>query len=122
MTEIDNIKLWLATYYKIKDLKSCSQFLGIKVKRNKKFCIIFIFQEVFINKALTAVKMENYKKVNLLMISIPNFSQNPKPVADQKLVQSYQSHIGKQMWAYIYTRPDLGFSVLTLSHFSSNPT
>ena len=26
------------------------------------------------------------------------------------------------MWTYIYTRTDLGFSVLTLSRFSSNPT
>ena len=122
MSEIDNIKWWLATHYKIKDLGPCSQFLGMKVERNEELRTISISQEAFINKALTAAEMENCKGVNSPMISTPNLSQNPKPVADQKLVQSYQSHIGTQMWAYVCTRPDLGFSVLTLSRFSSNPT
>ena len=122
MSEIDNIKWWLATHYKIKDLGPCSQFLGMKVERNEELRTISISQEAFINKALTAAEMENCKGVNSPMISTPNLSQNPKPVADQKLVQSYQSHIGTQMWAYVCTRPDLGFSVSTLSRFSSNPT
>lgn len=33
-----------------------------------------------------------------------------------------QSHVGTHMWAYVCTRPDLGFAVSTLSRFSSNPT
>lgn len=66
--------------------------------------------------------MENCKEVNSPMIDIPNLFQNLKPVADQKLVQSYQSHIRIQMWAYICTRPDFSFSVSTLSRFFFNPT
>ena len=94
MSEIENVKWWLAIHYKIKDLGPYSQFLGMKVERDEELHTISISQEAFINKALTAAEMENCKGVNLSMISTPNLSQNPKPVADQKLVQSYQSHIG----------------------------
>lgn len=122
MSDIDIIKWWLATHYKIKDLGPCSQFLGMKVERNEELRTISISQEAFINKALIAAEMEDCKGVSSPMIGTPNLLKNPEPVSDQELVQLYQSHIGTQMWAYICTRPDLGFSVSTLSRFSSNPT
>lgn len=120
--EIDNVKWWLATNYKIKDLGTCSQFLGIKVERNEDLRTISISQEAFINKALTAADMQDCKGVNTPIIGSPNFLKNPEPATDVELVRLYQSHIGTQMWAYICTRPDLGFSVSTLSRFSSNQT
>lgn len=69
ISEIDNIKWWLATHYKIKDLKLCSQFLCMKVEQNKKLWTISISHEIFINKALTAVEMKNCKKVNTPIIT-----------------------------------------------------
>ena len=36
MSEIGNIKSWLAIHSKIKDLGSCGQFLGTKVEQNEK--------------------------------------------------------------------------------------
>ena len=107
-SEIDNIKWWLNTNYKMKDLETCRQFLGMKVEQDQDRRIS-ILQTAFINKAFMAAKMQDCKGVNALMIGSPNFPQNTKPPTNQELVQLYQSHIGSQMWAYIYTRPDLGF-------------
>ena len=59
--EIDNVKWWLATNYKIKDLGPCSHFLGIEVERNKDLRTISISQEAFINKALTATDTQDCK-------------------------------------------------------------
>ena len=122
MSEIKNLKRWLAANYKMKDLGPCSQFLGMKVERDEERRTISISQEAFINKALTAADMQNCKGVTSPMIVNSKLAQNPESAADAELIQLYQSHIGTQMWAYICTRPDLGFSVSTLSRFSSNPT
>lgn len=64
--------------------------------------------------------MEDFKGINLPIIDIPNLIKNFKPVLDQKLVQLYQSYIRISIWAYIYIRLDLGFSVSILNQFSSN--
>ena len=121
-SEIDNIKWWLNTNYKMKDLGTCRQFLGMKVERDEDRRTISISQTAFINKALMAAEMQDCKGVNAPMIGSPNFPQNTEPPTNQELVQLYQSHIGTQMWAYICTRPDLGFSISLLSRFCSNPT
>ena len=99
----------------MKDLGTCHQFLGMKVEQDEDRRIISISQTAFINKELMAAEMQDCKGVNALMISSPNFPQNTKPPINQKLVQLYQSHIGIQMWAYICTRPDSGFSISFLS-------
>lgn len=54
----------------------------MKIKQNKEFSIVFISQKAFINKALIATDIKNFKKVNLLIISTPNLFQYPKPVAN----------------------------------------
>ena len=87
--EIDNVKWWLATNYKIKDLGPCSQFLGMKVERNEDLRTISISQEAFINKALTTADMQDCKGVNTPMIGSPNFLKNPKPATDEELVRLY---------------------------------
>lgn len=66
--------------------------------------------------------MQDCKGVNASMISSPILLKNLNSATDKELVKQYWSYIGTQIWAYIYTRPELGFSVLTLSRFSSNPT
>ena len=69
-----------------------------------------------------AAEMRDCKRVNAPMIGSPNFPQNTKPLINQELVQLYQSHIKTLMWAYIYTRQDLGFLISLFSRFCSNPT
>ena len=55
------------------------------------------------------------------MIANLNLIKNTKAAEDEQLIRTYQSNIGTQMWAYVFTRHDLGFLVSTLSRFSSNP-
>lgn len=48
--KIKNLKQQLATNYIMKNLRSHNIFLYIKIKKDKKYCIIFILQKTFINK------------------------------------------------------------------------
>ena len=106
----------------MKDLGICHQFLGIKVERDENRRTISISQTAFINKALMTAEMQDCKRVNVPMIGSPNFPHDIKSPINKELVQLYQSYIGIQIWAYIYIRPDLGFSISFLNQFCSNPT
>ena len=72
-SEIDNIKWWLNTNNKIKDLGICHQFLGMKVEQDEDRRTISILQIAFINKILMATEMQDYKGVNAPMIGSSNF-------------------------------------------------
>ena len=40
-SKIDKIKQWLNIYYKMKDLKTCYQFLSIKIEKNEIITLYF---------------------------------------------------------------------------------
>ena len=42
-------------------------------------------------------------------------------VVDPKLQEQYRQIIGSLMWLYVWTRPDLGFSVTFLSRYLHKP-
>ena len=48
LTEINIIKSFLADQYKMKDLGSCGQFIGIKLKQNLEAKTISLSQRVYI--------------------------------------------------------------------------
>ena len=73
-SEIDNIKWWLNINYKMKDLGTCCQFLGMKVEQEKNRCTISISQIAFINKTLMAAEIQDCKGVIASIIGFPNFS------------------------------------------------
>ena len=66
--------------------------------------------------------MSDLKPVHCPIVSGVDFWKNLDEPADEEFIRLYQSHVGTHMWAYVCTRPDLGFAVSTLSRFSSNPT
>ncbi len=121
MKEIESVKWWLAAHYKMKDLGPCSQFLGIKIERDDKLRTISLSQKACIDRALATADMDNCKGASSPMMANPNLIKNTEAAEDKQLIRTYQSHVGTQMWAYVCTRFDLGFSVSTLNRFSSNP-
>ena len=122
LTEINIIKSFLADQYKMKDLGSCGQFTGIKLERNLEAKTISLSQRVYIQKALDQAGMLDSKPVHSPLVSGIDFIKNVNEPADEDFIRLYQSYVGTHMWAYVCTRPDLGFAVSTLSRFSSDPT
>ena len=66
--------------------------------------------------------MLDSKPVHSPLVSRIDFINNVDKPTDEDLIRLYQSYVGTHMWAYICTRPDLGFAVSTFSRFSSDPT
>ena len=122
ITEIHIVKSFLADQYKMKDLGSCGQFIGIKLERNLEAKTISLSQRVYIQKALEHANMLDSKPVHSSLVSGIDFSKNLNKLLDKDFIYLYQSHVGTHMWVYVCTRPDLSFAVSTLSRFSSNPT
>ncbi len=65
--------------------------------------------------------MQDRKSATTLMAENPNPVSNPE-TADPSSVTNDQSAIGTLMYAMTQTRPDLAYSVSTLSKFSANPS
>ena len=122
ITEINALKSFLAEQYKMKDLGPYDQFTRIKLKQNMDKRTISLFQKVYLEKALEHADMSDSKPVHCPIVSGVDFRKILEDLADKEFIRLYQSHVGTHMWAYVCTRPDLGFAVSTLSRFLSNPT
>ena len=68
-------------------------------------------QKAYIDRVLATANMDNWKEASSPMMANPNLIKNTEAAEDEQLIRTYQSHVGIQMWAYVCTRPDLGFSV-----------
>ncbi len=66
--------------------------------------------------------MLDSKPVHSLFVSRINFNKNINMLADINFIHLYQSYVSIYIWAYICTRLNLGFAILTLSRFSSDST
>ena len=65
--------------------------------------------------------MQDCKSAATPMAENPNLVTNPE-TDEPSSVREYQSAIGTLMCAMTQTRPDLAYSVSTLSKFSANPS
>lgn len=63
-------------------------------------------------------EMKLRESMDMVLIQWKNVEES----VDEEFVRLYQSHVGTHMWAYVCTRPDLGFAFSTLSRCSSTPT
>jgi hypothetical protein len=120
---IKSIKSQLTAKYQMTDLGPARQFLGIQIERNRQARTLRIHQKPYIESILKRFQMENCNGVstpmdpNLELIATPI---NYTATLQQKL--DYQQSNGSIMYAMLGTRPDLAFSISTLSKFCSNPT
>jgi hypothetical protein len=81
---------------------------------------IYISQESYIHDCLKRFGFNNPKIMPTPFDSKKVLVPNPDK-ASAKVIHDYQVRIGTLIWVMIGTRPDIGFAVLALSRFASNP-
>lgn len=119
---IRSVKVLLQTKYQISDLGPVQQFLGIQVVRDRSIRTIHIHQAPYIESVLKRFQMDNCNGVSTPMD--PNDQLEaalPDYTASKDNILEYQQAVGSIMYAMLGTRPDLAFTVSTLSKYCSNP-
>ena len=121
--EIETLKEYLNTQFKMKDEGPCVWFCGIRVVRDRPNRKIHLVQDAYIDKVLRQFGMENCKpKANPMDPGSLDSMVNNTEKATEDDIKQYQSVIGSLMYAMIQTRPDLAFTVSVLSRFAANPS
>jgi hypothetical protein len=123
MDAIRSIKGLLNSKYEMTDIGPIQQFLGIQVVRDRQARTIHINQAPYIESVLKRFQMDNCNGVSTPME--PNIQLEaalPSYTASRDHLLEYQQAIGSIMYAMLGTRPDLAFTVSTLSKYCSNPT
>ena len=120
---IRTVKDLLRTKYQMSDLGAVQQFLGIQVVRDRNARSIHINQAPYIETVLKRFQMNNCNSVSTPMDPSVRFQAAPPGYSALKEnILEYQQAIGSIMYAMLGTRPDLAFTVSTLSKYYSNPT
>ena len=113
------VKEQLSKQYKMKDLGAARIFIGLEIARNREKRQIHLHQQRYIESILKLVKMQQANG-----LSTP-LDANVKLHADkgsQAAISTYQSQVGKLMYAMLGTRPDLAYAISTLARFNACPT
>jgi len=117
---IQQLKQQLKGKYEMTDLGEMKRFLGIEITRDRKVRTIRLNQERYIDEVLQRFGMENCKPMKTPLPTRPNlevYTEDANP--DDRLL--YQSMLGSIMYAMLWTRPDLAYTVSLLGQFSANP-
>lgn len=113
---ISEIKSYLSSNFKMKDLGEVDTILGIKVKRTNDQ--ISLSQSHYIEKILTKFQHLDIKESNIPFEPSVHLEKNSGRAVAQL---EYASAIGCLMYATHCTRPDIAFAVSKLSQYTSNP-
>lgn len=111
--ETDSLKRKLSLNFKIKDLGTMKQCLGMKVTVNDKS--ITLDQEQYIDDLLLRFNMTDCKPVSAPMEN--NLKLNKSETNNDNF--PYQQLIGGLMYLAVLTRPDISFCVSYLSQFNN---
>ena len=108
----------------IKDLGEANFILGIKFWRNRKNKMLGLSQAGYIDKVLERFSIQNSKKGLLpFRHGVPlSDDQRPKTQEEENMMRqvSYASAVGSLIYAMLYTRPDICYSVGMVSRYQSN--
>ena len=118
------VKVWLSSQVDIKDLGKSNFILGIKLWRDCKNRMLGLSQAGYIDKVLEQFSMQNSKKGLLpFKHKVPlSDDQRPKTIEEENIMRqvSYASAMGRLMYATLYIRPDIYYSVGKVNRYQSN--
>ena len=101
-------------------MRELKHFLEIQVQRDQEHRQIHIDQSEYINTILEKYDLADY---NLITTSIATGTRLRKSTPDDnnlmKDSKEYQSIIESQMYAILYTKPDLAYAISQVSQFSN---
>jgi len=117
---INDIKFKLTSVFEMKDLGLVKRFLGLEIGRGDE-SEVFVSQERYIDRLLAKHGMQESNPVSTPMeasMHLHRRKEDEKP-ADESL---YRSIVGELNHLAVWSRPDLSFSISTLSKFLSDPS
>ena len=120
-------KAWdeLGLQYEVKDLGESRLILGIRIDCDRAAGMISLSQRAYIKRVLARHGMSdcNLRGTPLPTGIILNKSQAPTTEEDIYFMQDkpYRKVLGAVMYAEICTRPDISYTIATLSKFMLNP-
>ena len=107
----------LEQLFPVKRIGEPKKFLGMEVTRDRQHRTIALRQTVYIQDVLERFGMADANSVSTPMVMGSVFGQDGEE-ADKK---TYQSLVGSVMFLMLATRPDLAYSISSLSRYNANP-
>ena len=122
---LEDYKTRIGALFKMTDLGPVSWLLGIEIKRNREERTISLSQQSYISSILQRFNFADAKPLAMPMDPNVQLSKEQCPVSVKEIAAMkhvpYREAVGSLMWAAIGTRPDIAYSVGTLSKFLDNP-
>jgi hypothetical protein len=119
-SNVDQVKIMIKEKFKCKDLGPVKSILGIEVLRNRKESTTLLLQRGYIEKVLSKFKLKDCKPKPTPMT--PGSQQILTEIQDhsESSEAPYRQAIGALLYLSIATRPDISYSVTTLSQYVNN--
>lgn len=122
---INRLKKNLGRKFAMKDLGPAQQILGMRIMRDRKNKRLWLSQEKYIKKVLDRFNMKDAKPVGTPLAAHFKLSTELCPSDDKEKEEiskiHYASAVGCLMYAMVYTRPNIAYSVGVVSRFLANP-
>ena len=111
--ETENVISVLSSNFKIKNLGQVQQCLGMRVRIDRKYNVVTLDQEQYVEQLLEKFNMLNCKVASTLECKL---DIDKSETCDDSI--PYQQLIGSLMYLSVLTRPDISYSVSFLSQFN----
>ena len=123
--DITILKKQIVERFQIKDLKNVSQYLSVKVVRDRPNRTKWLTQTSFIKKLVDDCDLTNCRSISTPMKPYPlqaNIHNSREYHASKKEISSYQEILGSLQWLVTMTRQDIAYAINKLAHFNLNLT
>ena len=119
--QILNHKKRFTKKWKSRDLGEAKEYLGMRITRDRKKRSLTLDQSKYANKVVKRFGQENCKET---VVPLPTGYTPHVKVGEinASLRSQYQSVIGSLLYIMLGTKPDLAYSVIKMSQYSSNPS
>lgn len=119
--QLDSAADHIRKYLDLKDFGEISRYLGINITRRGNDYLLS--QDHYIESLLEEYDMVQCHLVSTPMLSLDSLkdSESDSGLLDDNLKKKYQSLVGSLLYLVHGTRPDISFSVIRLSQYSSKP-
>jgi hypothetical protein len=118
---VTELKSKLGAEYDMKDLGDLCWCLGMQVTRHRPTRTLTIDQSSFAEAILKTFRMDECSPVTTPIVTGSKLTSDAQ-TDDSDLEKKYRQAVGSLMYLMLGTRPDLAFSVCTLSRFMAKPT
>lgn len=116
--EMQRVKAEFSKRFKMKDLGDATEFLGLRIARDRNKRTLHLSQTSYIDKVLERFRMSDAKPCATPMeVSKPTLESLDDPPAEVP----YREAVGSLIWLMICTRPDIGYAVGYLSQHCEKP-